>query len=265
MNFLHLLKSSIRLWIDKGADQHAAALAYFTPFAMTPLLLVSITIVGLIIGREDVVDLLLRWGGLIDADLPAFMQTSLSNLESVTSSYSFPFFAVVFLSVMIVFALNSLATGLHQLWDIPESGFRNFFKRSFRAVLFLLVFQVYLVLTIIFNNIFANMSAFYGWWIFSLMSMSVFFISTTVLITIGYGLLPSISPKFVSRFYGALLATAFFFCTRSLLSFHIAHTPTPDMFGAARLILVLLLWVYMSACIVYLGAAFAKVHEAQTN
>ncbi len=261
MNFFTLLKQASRLWLNKGSEQHAAALAYFTPFALAPLLLISITLVGVIIGRGDVIALLLRWGGLIDPDLPAFMSSSLANFEVLTTTYALPVFALLFFSLMILFALNSLSSGLQKLWGLEYHGAKNLFWRSGRAILFILVFQVYLVLTIISNNTFALAAENSGLNIFYFFSSGVFFISTTLLFAIGYGLLPLSAPGFRSRLYGAVVATLLFLFTRSLVALHVATSPSPDIYGAAGLLLVLLIWIYMSACIMYFGAAFAKVHQ----
>lgn len=261
MNFFRLLKQAGQLWFYKSAEQHAAALAYFVPFALAPLLLISITIVGVLIGRDDVIALLLRWGGVIDPALPTFMQTSLANFEILTTSYTIPLLALAFFSLMILFALNSLSGSLQHIWGIEKFGLRNVLHRSGRAILFVLVFQVYLVVTIISNNTFTLAAANSGLSIFYILSPLVFFISTTILIAVGYGLLPLEAPLFRSRLYGAMVATVLFLFTRTLVSLHVATSPSPDIYGAAGLIFVLLIWVYMSACIMYFGAAFAKVHQ----
>ncbi len=261
MNFFRLLSRSLKVWMAGGAEQHAAALAYFTPFALAPLLLISITLVGLIIGRADVIALLLRWGGLIDPALPIFMQTSLANFEVLTTSYTVPIFALLFFSIMILFALNSLSSGFQHLWSVSKPGVKNIIRRSGRSILFVLVFQMYLVATIMCENIFASATEYSGLFVFQILSPLVFFMFTTLLIAIGYGLLPLESPRFKARLYGAAVATILFLFTRTLVALHVATSPSPDIYGAAGLVFVLLIWIYMSACIIYYGAAFAYVYE----
>jgi membrane protein len=265
MNFFQLLKHSANLWFQKGADQNAAAFAYFMPFALTPLIVISITLVGMIIGREDVIALLLKWGGLIDVELPLFMQNSLANFEGITASYAVPVLALLFFSTMIIFALNSLSAGLQELWGVEKYGLKNTFRRSGRAVLFVLVFQLYLVTTIIVNNALGSFSDFSGWSVFNLVAQLIFFASTTLLIAAGFGILPLDTLPFKSRLYGAMVATTLFLFTRSLVALHVATAPAPDIYGAARLIFVLLIWVYMSSCILYFGAAFTKAHALTIN
>jgi membrane protein len=263
MNFLRLLALSAKVWVEKGAEQHAAALAYFIPFALAPLLLISITLVGLIIGRADVVALLLRWGGRIDPELPAFMTSSLANFEVLTTSYTVPILALLFFSTMILFSLNSLSGSLQHLWSVEKFGFKNLLKRSGRSILFVLLFQVYLVAVIIFNNIISSAAENSGLIFFQIIAPVVFFMFTTTLIAVGFGLLPLSAPRFRARLYGAALATILFLFTRTLVSLHVAASPSPDIYGAAGLIFVLLIWIYMSACIVYYGATFAYVYDQE--
>ena len=261
MKFLRLLKQAAVHWFRKGAEQYAAALSYFTPFALAPLLLISITLVGVIIGRKDVIALLERWGEMIDPALPAFMTSTIANFEVLTTSYTLPLFALLFFSVMILFALNSLSSGLQKLWEVERFGVKNLLWRSGRSILFVLLFQVYLVVTILSNNFFMIVGESAGLPLFTALSQVVFFICTTVLIALGFGLLPLIAPSFKARLYGAVVATTLFLFTRTLVALHVAASPSPDIYGAAGLIFVLLIWVYISACIIYYGASFAYVYD----
>ncbi len=261
MIFLRLLKQALTHWFRKGAEQHAAALAYFIPFSLAPLLLISITLVGVIIGRKDVVALLERWGETIDPALPAFMSSTIANFEVLTTSYTLPLFALLFFSVMILFALNSLSSGLQTLWEVERFGFKNLFWRSGRSILFVLLFQVYLVVTILSNNFFIIVGESAGLPLFTALAQVVFFMCTTLLIALGFGLLPLTAPSFKARLYGAVVATTLFLFTRTLVALHVATSPAPDIYGAAGLLFVLLIWVYISACIIYYGASFAYVYE----
>jgi membrane protein len=99
--------------------------------------------------------------------------------------------------------------------------------------------------------------------VFPILAQVVFFVSTTLLVAIGYGLLPLSAPVFRARLYGAAVATTLFLFSRTLVSLHVVTSPSPDIYGAAGLVFVLLIWVYISACVLYFGASFAKVYELE--
>lgn len=261
MHFFRLLAGSVRIWFSREADIHAAALAYFVPFALTPLFLLSITLVGLLIGGDEVVTLLLSWGNAIDPDLTALLDSSVRNFNTLTTAYVVPIIAVLFFSTMIIVALNSLSSALHKMWQIDAPGMHGFAARTVRAFLFVILLQAYLVWILLLNRTAAFIAEVPLINILDQLYPVIIFFSTVLLITLGYGLLPVRAPRFRARLYGALVASVLFFFTRELVSLHTAASPIPDVFGAAGLIILLLVWIYVSASIVLFGAAFAGVYE----
>ena len=121
MQFFRLFPRAIGVWFSREADVHAAALAYFIPFALTPLFLLSITIVGMFIGGNEVAALLLSWGNAIDPDLTALLDSSVRNFNTLTTAYVVPIIAVLFFSTMI----------------IPSFTFFNFSSTSLSVILFI--------------------------------------------------------------------------------------------------------------------------------
>jgi len=261
MQFFRLFPRAIGVWFSREADVHAAALAYFIPFALTPLFLLSITIVGMFIGGNEVAALLLSWGNAIDPDLTALLDSSVRNFNTLTTAYVVPIIAVLFFSTMIIVALNSVSSALHKMWLVEAEGIHNLVQRTVRAFLFVILLQAYLVWIILLNRTVIIISEVpFISLLNNLFPLLVFF-STVLLITLGYGLLPTKAPRFKARLYGALVASVFFFFTRELVALHTATSPIPDVFGAAGLIILLLVWIYVSASIFLFGAAFAGVYD----
>jgi membrane protein len=261
MNFLRLLYRAGSIWLSREADIHAAALAYFVPFALTPLFLLSITLVGMLIGGNEVATLLLGWGNIIDPDLTALLDTSVRNFSVLTTSYVVPFLSVLFFSIMIIVSLNSLGSGLHKVWNVRVRGARVAIERSIRSLLFVLLLQVYLVCIIMLNRTVTYISDVPIVQLLELFYPGLIFVTTVMLITLGYGLIPVAAPSFKARFFGALVAAVMFFFTRELVAIHSAASPIPDAFGAAGLVILLLVWVYVSASIILYGAAYAAAYE----
>lgn len=262
MRFLRLLAQAVHIWFAREADVHAAALAYFVPFALTPLFLLSITIVGMLIGGNEVALLLLSWGNLIDPELTVLLDSSVRNFDTLTTAYVVPIIALLFFSTMIIVSLNSVSSALHKIWDNKVTGFYQLLQRTARSCLFVVLLQVYLVWIIMLNRTVIFIAELPLIHILDKLYPLIVFSSTVLLITLGYGLLPVAAPSFKARFYGAFVSSALFFCTRGFITFHNASSPIPSVFGAAGLIILLLMWIYVSASIVLYGAAFAAAYEA---
>lgn len=261
MQLLRLLMRAMAIWGKREADMHAAALAYFVPFALTPLLLLSITLVGVLIGGSEVVALLVGWGNSLDPELTALLDSSVRNFDRLTTAYFVPVIALVFFSAMVLVALNSLGAGLQKIWLVETGGWKNVLNRSFRSLVFVLLLQVYLVCIILLNQTIVFISEVPYVSLLEVLYPALLFISTLMLFTIGYGLLPVQAPSFRARFYGAIVASSLFLFTRELVAFHTVTTPIPDLFGAAGLVILLLVWIYVSASIIFYGAAFAAAYE----
>ncbi len=262
MSFHTFFIAAARLWVRKEADQHAAALAYFTPFALTPRIIFSITIVGFIVGTEQVIAMLLRWGNAVDAGVTNLLYTSVINFDSFATHYVLPVVGLAFLSLMIVVTLNSLSAGLHKIWGVDGTGLHNFFRKLGRIVVFIIVLQVYLVAIILLSDSLAYATAVTGWGGWGLVGFGASFLLTMLLLAFAYGMLALKAPSFMGRFVGAAVAGFVLLFTRELVALHFATAPVQSLFGAAGLLIVLLVWVYVAAAVILYGAACAAVYDA---
>ncbi len=267
MNFFRLLGRAASLWFHKDADQHAAALAYFTPFALTPLIIFSITIVGIIMGTERVTAMLLRWGNEIDTGVTDLLYNSVQNFKSIEQHFLIPVIGLVFLSIMIFVALNSFMIALHRIWDVEVHGFSGYFSRILRIAAVVLVVQAYLVFLMLMDDTVAYLTWVNTTWWWAFFEYVVTFVFTMALLALSYGLLSLQCPPYGARFAGAAVAGILLLFSREIVDFHFSTAPVQSLFGAAGLLITLLVWVYVSAGIILFGAAFARVYaeEHQDN
>ena len=261
MKLFRLLGRAAVLWFRRDADIHAAALAYFVPFALTPLLLLSITLVGVLIGQDEVVALLLHWGNRVNPEITALLELSVRNFNTITITYYVPVFGIIFFSTMVLVALNSLGAGILKLWQFEAHGVVNWLRRSVRSVAFVFLLQVYLVCMIVLNRTIVFIAHVPFVDVLESLYPLLLYVSTLILFTVGYSLLPVQTVSLRARFYGAVVASSLFLFTRELVALHSATTPIPHLFGAAGLVIVMLVWIYVAASIIFYGAAFAAAYE----
>jgi membrane protein len=265
MNFLSLSlwRDALKTWSHAEADQYSAAVAYFAPFALTPLIFISIAWVGLMIGSEELTILLSGWGSVIDPSLPELFKSSLLQFSEITNQFSVPFIAMLFFSIMVPVALNSVTAGLHAIWGIERSGIKALVMRYVRAVSFVFILQAYLVFIILLSRLIESLIVVTSIQSLIYLNPVLIFSSTVVLIALGYGVLPLWAPSFKSCIVGAIIATSFLMIARAIVAFHFATAPAATLFGAATVIIVLLVWFYVGASVILFGAAFAKVYDMQ--
>ncbi len=261
MNFIRLFYTAGRLWFRKEADQYAAALAYFVPFALIPLLLISVTWVGLLVGTQRLTDLLVLWGTSIDPQLPEIMTNAVAQLETRFDAYTLPIFAIAFFSIMILVALNSLSAGIHKLWGIERNGWRSVFYRYLRAILTIILIQFYLVSIIVISGVVTWVGIIIPTGVETVIQLFGFLICTILFLTLAYKILPISTLPFRSCLYGGMVAGVMFLGVRSFVAAHLVTVPAVSLYGAASIVIVLLMWFYAVGSIILFGAAFAKVHH----
>lgn len=262
MTFIRFFFAAARRWHRQGAEQRAAALAYFTPFALTPLIILSITILGVILGPEHVTNLLVRWGSAIDPGATALLYDSVLNFESVGTHYFMPILGIVFLAGMVFIALNSLIAGLHAMWGVRPVTWRHFFLQLWHSAIFILVLEGYLTALIVVNDIFSFLSATTELSWVGLIPKAFGLFATVLLLSIAYGLLPLTAPSRTARLSGASVAGVLLLFSNELVALYFATAPVQSLFGAAGLLISLLVWVYVAAAIVLYGAACAYVYDS---
>jgi len=257
MKISTLLIESAKHWNDRDAKLFSAAFSYYAPLALIPLIVFSVTIVGLIYGPNFVKDFFSSWGMVLGSDLSNLINAAVLNLNNEAITFGIPIIGVLFFSGVLIVALNVLSSGFNRLWYIDVSGIRSFFAETLRSVMFVFILQIYFIIIIGFEVflIFANLKG------SDFISTLFIFINTSLLFVLLYKFLTTKSPSHRGCMIGSTIATTLFIMAKSLVSLYIVSTGSLTLYGAAGLILVLLIWVYILAALIYYGASVAYMHD----
>lgn len=257
MKIINLLIDSATYWIRLDMKSYAAAFSYYAPLAIIPILLFSITMVGLIYGESVTRQILTSWGGVLGEDIVRLIKTGIENLRAETQSFSVPIIGILFFLGVSVLALNVLGNGFQRLWQIQVFGFVNWLKKSLRSFYFILIFQLYLAVVIGFEFLMVSINLKSGY-IFSNLFL---FLSTTAFFTILLKSLVKNSPSWKGCLVGASISAVIFMITKSFVSVFVSNITTLNIYGTAGLVLALLLWVYILASLIYYGATVAYKYD----
>ncbi len=257
MNFLLLLYRAAVLWFERGAGNYAAAFSYYAPLALIPLLLFTVSVVSFFYGQTFTQQVFADWGAVLGTDLVELIRAALVKLNLETQTARLPIVAVFFFLGFYLVAINVLSEGFHKLWGNEVTGLRAFVKRSLRAVWFLFILQAYLIF-IIGLEFFIAPTLFGP---YAILISATFFASTTVFFILLYRILVLDAPSWAGCFAGATVSSMLFILIKSLVDLYIATTPVLTLYGAANLILILLVWIYILAALIFYGAAVAGLYD----
>jgi membrane protein len=268
------LKTTINEWVEAEPFQLAAALSYYTLFSLAPLLLIAIGVAGFVFGREAAQNQIVETlQGMIGQDSAKTVQEMIqaSNEKPKTGMLStvIGFVALLFGAGGVV---GQLQTSLNRIWEVkpkPGQGIWGFLRQRFfsfamvLAIGFLLL--VSLVVTAVLSSFTGMLSSFLGdaTFVAHTIDIVVSFGFVTLLFALIYKYVPDVEIQWRDVWVGAALTSILFTLGKYLIGLYIGTSGVSSTFGAAGSLITILVWVYYSSLIFFLGAEFTRVYATE--
>ncbi len=268
------LKTTINEWVEAEPFQLAAALSYYTLFSLAPLLLIAIGVAGFVFGREAAQNQIVETlQGMIGQDsakaVQEMIQASSEKPKTGMLSTIIGFVALLFGAGGVV---GQLQTSLNKMWEVtpkPGQGIWGFLRQRFfsfamvLAIGFLLL--VSLVVTAVLSSFTSMLSSFLGdaTFVAHAIDILVSFGFVTLLFALIYKYVPDVEIQWRDVWVGAALTSILFTIGKYLIGLYIGTSGVGSTFGAAGSLITILVWVYYSSLIFFLGAEFTRVYATQ--
>ena len=270
---IRLFKQTFIEFFKEKSFFHGAALAYYSVFAMVPLLYLSITFFGWFVGNEVMVDiisqLLTEYIGIQDIKgILVFLET----VDFEKGSFVMNAVGIGALVLSSTALLNSLKTSMNEFYDVePQySTKRKKFVRSLLAKLFSLVIMTGIGLIVIIfyfsetvilslsKDLFQQYSSVN--WIFNFILVhAIAIISNSLIFTIVFKFLHDGVVKWRRAYFGALFTGLLLYLGQILIKYYLSNYFFAASGGVAGSILIILVWMYYTSQIIFLGAKYTKV------
>ncbi|GAB4450055.1 MAG: YihY/virulence factor BrkB family protein [Chloroflexi bacterium OHK40] len=265
-----LLVESFKDWNEDKAPRLAAALAYYTIFSLAPLLIIAIALAGLFFGQDatrgevlnQVESFIGREGAeAVDGLLQASNQPSAGTAAAVIG------FATLLFGAAGVF--GQLKDALNTIWEVtpePNQGLWSFLRSNLLSFAMVLAVGFLLLVSLLISTALNALgtvvagTAFDRSILWQIVNFLVQAAITFGLFALIFKELPDAEIAWRDVLLGAAFTTILFAIGRFLISFYLARTATGSPFGAAGSLVVILVWVYFSAQILFFGAEFTQVY-----
>jgi membrane protein len=249
----------------------SASLAYYALFSLGPMLLLVIFVCGYFGGRQAVEEgLFVQIRLLIGPEAATQLRRI---MPYATFDGTHPLRASIGL-LTLLFAATSVFTeiqdSLNRIWQLkirPDVGWLKVLKTrllSFSLVLILgLLLLASLGLTVVSASLLAKLHAYFPHVSAGLVYLTDLVLSlvfTSGLYAILYKVLPDARIRWRDVAVGAGFTAVLFLVGRFSITYYISHSNLNHAYGAAGTLVVLLVWVYYSALILYVGAEFTKCY-----
>jgi len=270
---VQVMKCALDDWFRHRASSKGAALAFYTAFSIAPILVLVIAVAGFFWGAEAAQGQLLgELRGLMGAQGAEAIQLVLKGAQNKESGIVATIIATLLLLVGATTVFAELKDSLDEIWNVPPAtGATWWIVLRTRLLSFglILVLAFLLMVSLVVSAGLSVVENYVGglWkdatvllsWLASLISFSVI----AILFGVIYKLLPRIQLSWRDVTIGALGTAALFALGKLLIGLYIGNSGVASSFGAAGSMIALLLWVYYSAQIFFLGAEFARQYALQ--
>jgi membrane protein len=265
-----VMKRALGGWWNDNVPRLGASLAYYTLFALSPILLVATAIAGLVFGAEAVRgEIVGQIQGLVGRQGAEAVQSMLENAAKPSASIPATVIGLVTLFLGATGAFLELQTALNAIWRVkprPGASVRDFLVQ--RLISFGLVVGVgfLLLVSLLVSAALAALNRYLGQllpaltaiWEAGNVLVSLFVI--TLLFAMVYKILPDVRLGWRDVWTGALVTAGLFSVGKQVIGLYLGTSSVASSYGAAGSVVVLLIWVYYSAQVVLLGAEFTRFY-----
>ena len=249
----------------------SASLSYYTLFSMAPMLLIVISIGSILLGKEAAAGHLFhQFEGLLGAAGAAQLQEMIQNIRISGDTPWVTAVGIVtfFLGATGVFI--EIQDSINTIWAIRQKPKRGWWVQFILARLLSLsmvvgigfLLMVSLVLSAVLGMLDGWIVARFGSiaWLAFLMSNGIATGSVMLLFAVIFKVLPDATLHWQDVFIGAFFTAILFLIGKYGINIYLSRSSTVSAYGAAGAVVLIILWVYYSAIILYFGAEFTKVY-----
>lgn len=261
-----LLKQTFAEWSEDRVSRLSAALAYYTAFSVAPLILIAVWVAGAVFGeaaaRREVSG---QMQTLLGREAAGAIDDMLNRANAHGAGGTWATVVGVGFFIYAAFSLFAeLQDSMNTIWEVkPRPGLRWWPTIRKRLLPFAMVLGTIflLIVSLLASAVLAAAGRvvplhFHGRVVGAVASLAVF----TFLFAMLFKFLPDVRIAWRDVWLGAAATAGLSTLGKFLIGLYLARPSSWSAYGAAGSVAILLLWVYYSAQVLFIGAEFTQVY-----
>ncbi|MBV8390840.1 MAG: YihY/virulence factor BrkB family protein [Mucilaginibacter sp.] len=258
-------------FINDNGLKLSASLAYYTVFSIAPLIILVISISSLVLRHYSFNDVLYdQMSQFIGHEATVQLQLVVKNLQLSGKT------GVALVSGVIILLLGAssmfveIQDSLNIIWRVkakPKKGWLKLLQNRFVSFSLIISLGFLLLVSLIINIAIKALSTrlerflpYVTVTIFDLVNLALTLLVISVLFGIIFKFLPDAKIKWKDVRSGAIFTALLFMLGQYLIGLYIQYTAQGSAYGAAGSIIIILVWIYYTSIILYIGAEFTQVY-----
>jgi membrane protein len=264
-----VIKQTASDWLEDDASRLAASLAFYTLLSLAPLVIIAVAVAGVVLGPEaargQIAGELSR---VVGRDAARGLQAVVASAQSPASGTVGTIIGVITLFVGASGVFGELQYALNAIWEVrakPGRGILGEVKDRFFSFTMVLGVAFLLLVSLLLSTLLSAVGHSFapllpgGEIAWQLCNFGFSLALITGLFALIFKYVPDVEIAWADVWAGAAVTALLFTIGKSLLGIYLGKASIGSSYGAAGSLVVLIVWVYYSAQILFLGAEFTQV------
>ena len=266
------LRDAVPLFRKNDPLRMGGATAFFTTFALPPIIFILVQLFGLFISRQEVGQrLFLSISNIVGEEGAQQVREVIRSIRGFSSTWYEIVLGFIFLLFVATTLFNVIKNSLNQLWQIrvdERPGILFFLRIRARSIAVIILAGILFFADLLFESL-GILAGNYiddfwqGGGIYFKSGISR--IASVLIVAIWFLLLfrylADAMPSWKAAFIGGLLTSVLFTAGRLLLRIILINSNVGKLYGASGSLVLLLLFVFYSSFILYYGACFIAAYS----
>ena len=264
-----LLIDTAKGWYNRNLSLYAAALAYYTIFSIAPMSIFLVSITGLVFSRSDAREWLFRnIEPFVGPDVLQALQNLLQDIQNPPTTFIATGLGLLTFFMGTTRIVSHLKNSLDFIWKVTPKSTSIWQSIAGRVLAFslVIVIGILLILLAVAGAILTSTGAYLNQVNSGLgpfLKLSDFFITMilgTALFAVIFEYFSDAKLYWKDVWLGSAFTAVLFFIGKQLLGLYFVKGTVSSAYGAAGSLVVVILWIYYSAQILFIGAEFIRVY-----
>jgi membrane protein len=260
------------LWLERNAFVHAGSLAFYTLFSMAPVVIIAVSIAGTVFGEEtargEIVSHLVN---LVGPEVAQTLEDAVKRWRPKAGGLLPALTGLLAMTVGATTVFAQLQISLNQIWGVVTKPHKKslvslviLVKNRVVSLAIVITIGFILLVSLVLDVAIKAVIASAGDWLpiapllLSGAQLITSLVIVTVLFAVIFKMLPDVVIEWRDVWFSAVTTAILFTSGRHFISAYLAYRVPVSTYGAAGALVLILLWVYYSALILFFGAALTK-------
>ncbi len=266
MSALTLIRNTFSSWVDHEAPRLGAALAFYTLLSLAPLMILIVALGAFVFGFPSAQSqILYQVSSMLGQEGADAVKSIIEKAQKPSDSITASLLGMAMLLFGASGVFEELRSALNKIWNVEpvRSGhILALIRERFFSFGMVLAIGFLLLVSLVFSAGIAALGNFYSGflptpeWVLQAVNLIVSFLSISFVFALIFKYVPQANVAWKDVRVGALLTALLFTIGKFLIGLYLGKAAVGSAYGAAGSLVVIIVWVYYSSQIFFLGAEF---------